>query len=138
MDYRDWILALTVDDVALHFKLNHTRNDATEEHRACSIVALAAGLHENIVQNAWHRYQGIADQRTATNYVPQAMVSVPARGYFPPIRWGGRWVRPSVVSSDGAQETHEHFLVRFPRVGSIEAMPRPSNRKVQRAKRDRN
>ena len=105
-DYHDWILALTVDDVALHFKLNHTRNDATEEHRACSIVALAAGLHENIVQNAWHRYQGIADQRTAINYVAQAIVS---------------------LTSDRTRG----YLVRFPRVGSTEAMPRP-NRKLKR------
>jgi hypothetical protein len=142
-DYRDWILALTVDDIVRHFKLNpalrhfklnHTRNDATEEHCGCSIVALATGLHENTVQNAWHRYQGIADQRTATNYVAQAMISVPARGYlmrFPPMRCGGRWVRPSVVSSDGAPvaQEHLHFLVRFPRVGSTEAMPRPKRRK---------
>ena len=72
-DYRDWMLALTVDDVARHFKLNHTRNDATEEHCGCSIVADATELHEKTVQNAWHRYQGIADQRTRTNYVAQAI-----------------------------------------------------------------
>jgi hypothetical protein len=139
-DYRDWILALTVDDVALHFKLNHTRNDATEKHCACSIIALATGLHENTVQNVWHDYEGVADQRDSDHYVAQATVSVPARGdlmHFPPIRWGGRWVRPTVVSSDGAQKTHEHFLVRFPRVGSAEAVSRPSNRKAERAKRNR-
>jgi hypothetical protein len=137
-DYRDWILALTVDDVARHFKLNHTRNDATEEPCGSSIVAAATKLHENTIQNAWHRYRDIADQRTATNYVTQAMVSVPARGYlmrFPPIRWGGRWVRPSVVSSDGTQvaQEHLHFSVRFPRVGSIETMPRPKPRRSRKA-----
>jgi len=115
-DYRDWILALTVDDIVRHFKLKHTRNDATEEPCGSSIVATATELHENTVQNAWHRYQGIADQRTATNYVPQARVSVPARGYLMPYR---------VLTSDGTQVAQEHFLVRFPRVGSLEAMPRP-------------
>ena len=40
-DYRDWILALTVDDVARHFKLKHTRNRETKEHCGCSIVARA-------------------------------------------------------------------------------------------------
>ena len=110
-DYRDWILALTVDDVARHFNLKPTRNEATEEHCGCSIVAQATNRHENTVQNAWHDYKGVADQRTPTNYVAQAMVS---------------------VISDGAQR---HLLVRFPRVGSAEAMSQPSNRKAQRAKR---
>ena len=119
-DYRDWILALTVDDIVRHFKLKHTRNDATEKHCGCSIVALAAELSENTVQNAWHRYRGIADQRTATNYVPQAMVTVT---YDAPREYLMR--PPCVAGSDGTQE---HFLVRFPRVGSIEAMPRPKPR----------
>jgi hypothetical protein len=126
-DYRDWILALTVDDIVRHFNLKHTRNKATEKHCACSTVALATGLSENTVQNAWHRYQGIADQRTAINYVAQAVVSVTydgARDYL--MR------PPRVVGSDGTQE---HFLVRFPRVGSIEAMSQPSNRKAQSAQR---
>jgi hypothetical protein len=117
-DYRDWILAFTVDDVARQFNLRHTRNDATEskgKHCACLIVALAIGRHENTVQNAWHNYKGVADQRTPTNYVWQARVSV--------------------TSDDGAQW---HYLVRFPRVGSPEAMPVPANRKAQRAKRARN
>ena len=109
-DYRDWILALTVDDIVRHFKLNRTRNDATEEHCGCSIVALATKLHENTVQNAWHRYRGIADQRTATNYVAQAMVS---------------------VTSDGARG----YLVRFPRVGSTEAMPRVKPQRRSRSQR---
>jgi hypothetical protein len=113
MDYRDWILALTVNDLVRHFKLNPTRNKATEEHCACSIVALAADLSENTVQNAWDDYKGVADQRTTTNYFAQAMVS---------------------VTSDGAQE---HFMVQFPRVGSAEAVSRPSNRKAERAKRNR-
>jgi hypothetical protein len=43
-DYRDWILALTVDNVAKGFKLKHTRNRATEEHCGCSIDALAKKL----------------------------------------------------------------------------------------------
>ena len=51
-DYRDWILALTVDDIVRHFKLKHTRNDATEEPCGSSIVATATELHENTVQNA--------------------------------------------------------------------------------------
>ena len=108
-DYRDWILALTVDDVARHFNLDETRNEATEEHCACSIVAEAADLHENTVQNAWHRYQDIADKRTATNYVTQAMVS---------------------VTANGAQR---HFTVRFPRVGSPDAMPKPKPRRSRKA-----
>ena len=106
-DYRDWILALTVDDIVRHFKLYHTRNRATQEHCACSIVAKATKLSYNTVQNAWDDYKGIADQRTETNYVAQAMVfltSDPTRGY----------------------------LVRFPRVGSTEAEPRP-NRKAPRS-----
>jgi hypothetical protein len=107
-DYRDWILALTVDDVARHFNLTHTRNRVTEKHCACSIVALATKLSEKTVQNAWHEYEGIADQRTATNYVAQAMVS---------------------VTANGAQR---HFMVRFPRLGSIEAMPRPKPRPKQK------
>jgi hypothetical protein len=127
-DYRDWILALTVDDVARHFNLTHTRNDATEEHCACSIVALAADLHESTVQNAWDDYKGVADQRTATNYVPQAMVSVPSDGV---IRWRGRTMKTIPPSA------HTHFLVQFPRVGSAEAVSRPSNRKAERAKRNR-
>jgi hypothetical protein len=110
-EYRDWILALTVADVAWRFKLNPTRNRATEKHCACSIVARATKLSEKTIQNAWHDCEGIADQRTPTNYVGQAIAS---------------------VTSDGAQR---HYLVRFPRVGSTEAMPRPSNRKAQRAKR---
>ena len=112
-DYRDWILALTVADVARRFKLNPTRNRAieTEKHCACSIVARATKLSEKTIQNAWHDYEGIADQRTPTNYVGQAIAS---------------------VTSAGAQR---HYLVRFPRVGLTEAMPRPSNRKAQRAKR---
>jgi len=124
-DYRDWILALTADNVAKGFKLKHTRNDVTEEHCACSIVALAAELHENTVQNAWHRYKGIADQRTATNYVPQVMVSVPYDGiitYDGIIRSHGRTMKTIPPSA------HSHFLVRFPRVNSIEAMPRPKPR----------
>ena len=104
-DYHDWILALTVDDIVRHFKLNPTHNDATKEHCGCSIVALATERHENTVQNAWHRYQGIADQRTAINYVAQAIVS---------------------LTSDRTRG----YLVRFPRVGSTEAMPRP-NRKLK-------
>jgi hypothetical protein len=104
-DYRDWILALTVDDIVRHFKLKHTRNDATEEHCGSSIIALAADLHENTVQNAWHRYQGIADRRTLTNYFGQAIATV--------------------TSNNGQR----HFLVRFPRVGSTEAMPRLKRRK---------
>jgi hypothetical protein len=126
-DYRDWILALTVDDVAKGFRLKHTRNRETQGHCACSIVALATKLSEKTVQNVWHDYEGVADQRTATNYVPQAMVTVTydaAREYWPR--------RPRVVGSDGTQE---HFLVRFPRVGSAEAMSRPSNRKAERVKR---
>jgi hypothetical protein len=139
-DYRDWILALTVDDIARHFKLNHTRNDATEEHCACSIVKLAAEVHENTVQNAWHRYQGIADRRTATNYVAEAVVSVPAREYLMPfrVRWPGlgtsmRQFR--VLTSDGAQVAQEHFLVRFPRVGSTEAKPRAKPRPKRQSDR---
>ena len=42
------------------------------------------------------------------------MVTVPSDGTRPPF--------PRVVNSDDAQE---HFLVRFPRVGSTDAMPRP-------------
>jgi len=115
-DYRDWILALTVDDIVRHFKLNpalrhfklrHTRNRETEKHCACSIVAKATKLSEKTVQNAWHKYEGIADERTATNYVAQAMVTVPSdptRGY----------------------------LVRFPRVGSPEAMPPPKRRRSRK------
>jgi hypothetical protein len=125
-DYRDWILALTVDDLARHFKLNRTRNDATGEHCACSIVALATELHENTVQNAWHRYQSIADQRTATNYVAQAMVSVPSDNPSTvQVTLRGMTYRLRALTRDGAEVAQEHFLVRFPRVGSIEAMPRP-------------
>ena len=83
MDYRDWIIAFTVDDVARQFNLRHTRNDATEskgKHCACSIVALATDLHENTVQNAWHDYKSVADQWTRTNYVWQARVSVTSDG----------------------------------------------------------
>jgi hypothetical protein len=113
-DYRDWLLAFTVDVVARRFKLKHTRNDATEKHCACSIVALATELSESTVQNAWDDYKGVADQRTATNYnIGQAIFT---------------------VTADGAQR---HFSVRFPRVGSTEAMSRPSNRKAERAKRNR-
>jgi hypothetical protein len=124
-DYRDWILALTVDDIVQHFKLNPTRNDATEEHCGCSIVAratklLATKLSERTVEDAWQRYQDTADQRTATNYVAQAMVSVPSDGV---IRIHGRAMRTIPPSA------HGHFLVRFPRVGSIEAVPRPKRRK---------
>jgi hypothetical protein len=128
-DYHDWIFALTVDDIVRHvklnptlrhFKLNHTRNEATTEECACSIVAQATSLSEKTVENAWHRYHGIADQRIATNYVAQAVVSVPARGYLKPYR---------VLTSDGAQVAQEHFLVRFPRVGSTEAIPRPKPRR---------
>ena len=125
-DYRDWILALTVDDAARHFNLTHTRNDATEKHCACSIVALAADLHENTVQNAWDDYKGVADKRTATNYVAQAIVSVPSDGV---IRWRGRTMKTIPPSA------HTHFLVQFPRVGSAEAVSRPSNRKAERVKR---
>jgi hypothetical protein len=100
-DYHDWILALTVDDIVRYFQLNPTRNDATKKHCGCSIVALATERHENKIQNAWHRYQGIADQRTATNYVAQvSLTSDRTRGY----------------------------LVRFPRVGSTEAMSQPKRR----------
>jgi len=106
--YRDWILALTVHDVARHFNLDRTRNRATtERHCGCSIVARATKLSEKTVQNAWHKYEGIADERTATNYVAQAMVTVPSdptRGY----------------------------LVRFPRVGSPEAMPPPKRRRSRK------
>jgi hypothetical protein len=123
-DYRDWILALTVDDIARRFNLTPTRNEATTEECACSIVKQATELHENTVQNAWHRYRGIADQRTATNYVAQAVVSVPARGYSMPFR---------VLTSDGAQVAQEHFLVRFPRVGSTEAKPRPKRQRGRKA-----
>jgi hypothetical protein len=151
-EYRDWILALTVNVVAHRFNLYPTRNrdpkNTKSDYRsdcACSIVAQATKLFgktvpnawrsEKTVANAWQKYQGIADQRTAKNYVPQAMVSVtPDRGYLmrlPPIRWGGRWVRPSVVSSDGAQVAQEHFLVRFPRVGSIEAKTRAKRQRDQ-------
>jgi hypothetical protein len=111
--YRDWILALTVHDVARHFNLDRTRNRATtERHCGCSIVARATKLSEKTVQNAWHDYERVASQRKA--YVRQAMVSV--------------------VTADGAQK---HFMVRFPRVGSAETMSRPSNRKAERAKRNR-
>jgi hypothetical protein len=103
-DYRDWILALTVDDIVRHFKLYHTRNRATQEHCACSIVAKATKLSYNTVQNAWDDYKGIADQRTETNYVAQAMV---------------------FLTSDPTRSC----LVRFPRVGSIEAMPRPKRQR---------
>lgn len=129
-DYRDWILALTVDDVARRFNLKPTRNRETRKHRkhcACSIVAQATKLFEKTVpnawrsektvENAWQKYQGIADQRTATNYVPQARVTVT---YDSPREYLMR--PPRVVGSDGTQE---HFLVRFPRIGSTEAMPRP-------------
>jgi hypothetical protein len=51
-DYRDWILALTVADVVRRFKLNPTRNRATQRHCACSIVARATKLSEKTVQNA--------------------------------------------------------------------------------------
>ena len=76
-DYRDWILAFTVHDIARHFKLNPTRYKATEEHCACSIVAQATRLFEKTapnawrsektVENAWQKYQDVADQRTSTN-----------------------------------------------------------------------
>src|SRR5215469_11957260 len=69
----------------------------------------------------------VADQQTPTNYVPQAKVTVTYDS--PRCAWPRR---PAVVGSDG---TREHFLVRFPRVGSPEAMARPSIRKAQRAKR---
>src|SRR5262249_41153523 len=102
-DYRDWILALTVDDIVRHFKLNptlrhlklkHTRSKGTEEACGCSIVALATKLSVRTVEDSWHRYRRIADKRIAANYIAQAMVSVPSDGVvrFPPIRWGGRWV----------------------------------------------
>jgi hypothetical protein len=112
-DYRDWILALTVDDIVREFKLKHTRNEATEskgKHCACSIVALATDLHENTVQNAWHRYQDIADQRTAANYVAQAIGLVPS-------------------------DRTRRYVVRFPRVGSPEAMPRPKPQRRSRSQR---
>jgi hypothetical protein len=130
-EYRDWMLALTVADVARHFNLKPTLNKATVEkypkkHCACSIVKLATGLHDNTVQTAWHDYQGVADQRT--NYVGQAVVSVTYDGAQRHLL--ERF--PRVVSDDGTQE---HFLVSFPRVGSAEAMSRPSSRKAQRAKR---
>jgi hypothetical protein len=129
-DYRDWILAFTVHDIARQFKLNPTRNKATEEHCACSIVAAATRLSPSTVQNAWDDYKGVADQRTATNYLAQAIVTVT---YDSPREYLMR--PPRVVGSDGTQED---FLVQFPRVGSIEAMSRPSNRKAQRgAKRVR-
>ena len=155
-EYRDWILALTVNVIAHRFNLKPTRSrdpkNTKSDYRpdcACSIVAQATKLFEKTVpnawrsektvENAWHKYKDIADQRTAAdNYVPQAMVTVPSdptRGLmrFPPIRWGGRWVRPSVVSSDGAQVAQEHFLVRFPRVGSTEAMPQPKPPRSRKA-----
>jgi len=143
-EYRDWILALTVDVVVRRFNLKPTRNRATEEHCACSIVALATealatkALRYKTVLNAWDRYQDIADQRTATPYLPQAMVTVTydsPRSFLMYSPRGRLRRRPCVVGSDG---TEEHFLVRFPRVGSPEAMARPSNRKAQRAKRARN
>jgi hypothetical protein len=131
-EYRDWILALTVKVVVRRFNLNPTRNRETRTPRkqcACSIVAQAtklfektvpnSWLSEKTVANAWHRYKGIADQRTATNYVAQAMVSVPARK-------GIKY--PRVLTSDGGQVAQENFLVRFPRVGSTEAKPRPKPR----------
>jgi hypothetical protein len=139
-DYRDWILALTIDDIVRHFKLNpalrhfklnHTRNDATEEHCGCSIVSAATELHENTVQNAWHRYQDIADQRT--EYVPQAVVTVTydsPRSHLMRSARGRLIRRPRVVGSDGTQE---HFLVRFPRVGSIEAVPQPKPQRSRKA-----
>ena len=153
-EYRDWILALTVNVIAHRFNLKPTRSrdpkNTKGDYRpdcACSIVAQATKLFEKTVpnawrsektvENAWYKYEDIADQRTAANnYVPQAMVTVPSdptRGLMrvPPIRWGGRWVRPSVVSSDGAQVAQEHFLVRFPRVGSIEAKTRAKRQRDQ-------
>jgi len=127
-EYRDWILALTVNVVVRRFNLNPTRNRATEEHCGCSIVALATKkpkLSEKTVQNAWHDYEGVADQRTATNdYVPQAMFSVPSNDAI-----GSHSMKTIPPSAQ------EHFLVRFPRVGSTETMSRPSNRKAERAKR---
>ena len=109
-DYRDCILALTVDDVAWRFKLNPTRNRESKEEKdcGCSIVAKATKKSEGTVQTAWYKYQGIADRRTPTNYVAQAMVFLPS-------------------------DSTRGLLVRFPRVGSIEATPQPSNRKAQRA-----
>jgi len=116
-DYRDWILALTVDDIVRHFKLNsalrhfklkHTRNRETEDHCACSIVAKATKLSEKTVQNAWHKYEGIADERTAANYVAQAIVS---------------------LTSNPTQGK----LVRFPRVGSTDAMPQPKPPRSRKA-----
>jgi hypothetical protein len=137
-EYRDWILALTVDVIVRRFNLKPTRNRETLEHCACSIVALAADLHENTVKNAWDDYKRVADQ-PSTNYVPQAVVSVtyddPQEHILmrpPTHHWRGQPARPRVVDSDGTQE---HFLLRFPRVGSPEAMAQPSNRKAQRAKR---
>src|SRR5262249_29337071 len=118
-NYRDWILALTVDDIVRHFKLNpalrhfklkHTRNDVTEEHCACSIVAPATKpkLSERTVEDAWRRYQDIADQRTATNYIAQAMV---------------------FLISDPTPA----YLMRFPRVGSPEATPPPKRPRARKA-----
>jgi hypothetical protein len=104
-EYRDWILALIVNVVAHRFNLKPTRSrnpkNTKSDYRpdcACSIVAQATKLfektapnawrEEKTVQNAWHRYERIADQRTA-NYVPHAMVSVPARGGCVFLRYAG-------------------------------------------------
>jgi hypothetical protein len=137
-EYRDWIFALTVNVVVRRFNLNPTRNRETRNQQkqcACSIVAQATKLFEKTVpnpwrsektvQNAWQKYQGIANQRTnPTNYVPQAIISVPAQK-------GIKY--PRVLTSDGAQVAQEHFLVRFPRVGSTEAKPRPKQQPGRKA-----
>jgi hypothetical protein len=144
-EYRDWILALTVDVVAHRFNLKPTRSRNPKNTKcdyrpdcACSIVAQATKLFEKTVpnawrsektvENAWHDYEGVADQRDSDHYVAQAMVSVPSDGV---IRWRGRTMKTIPPS------THKHFLVRFPRVGPTDAMSRPSNRKAEKAKRNR-
>jgi hypothetical protein len=150
-EYRDWILALTVNVVAHRFNLKPTRSrnpkNTKGDYRpdcACSIVAQATKLfektapnawrEEKTVENAWQKYQGIADQRTATNYVPQATVSVPsdpARGYW--VRWGNLMRFARVLTSDDAPVAQKHFMVRFPRVGSPDAKPQPKRQRRSKA-----
>ena len=77
-EYRDWILALTVNVIAHRFNLKPTRSrdpkNTKSDYRpdcACSIVAQATKLFEKTVpnawrsektvENAWYKYEDIAD-----------------------------------------------------------------------------
>jgi hypothetical protein len=58
-EFRDWVLAVLVGNVVRKFGLKPTRNRASERDCACSIVAKAAKVSENTVQNAWNKYKSI-------------------------------------------------------------------------------